>query len=54
MEEIFTTQALQSNFNGNSDRLSPRKTTINFIKQFARVYTFTRTSNAELGNFIVN
>ena len=32
----------------------PKKTTVNFLKQFARVYTFTPMVTASLGGFVAN
>ncbi len=40
----------------NSKRIAeaPRKSTIDFLKQFARAYSFNRQMPANLGGFIAN
>ena len=32
----------------------PKQSTVNFLKQFARVYTFSEMMPAGLGNFVAN
>lgn len=34
--------------------LTPRKSTVDFIKQFARAYSYSRRMPSGLGGFVVN
>lgn len=38
----------------NSEKKNPKESTINFIKQFARVCAVRKTTQPELGFFILN
>lgn len=38
----------------SSSKVTPKESTINFIKQFARVCTMKRMNQPELGVFILN
>ncbi len=53
MKETFTQNHSQSKLNESSTMVEPRKSTIDFIKQFARVYMFPNHNN-ELGSLILN
>lgn len=52
MQKNFTLTTKQKNF--NSLQAKPKESSINFIKQFARVCTMQKLANPELGLFIMN
>ncbi len=36
------------------ETLSPRKSTVEFLKQFARIYTYNNMTTPQLGSFMAN
>ncbi len=52
MHKNFTLSKFQ--FVDNSEKKSPKETTVNFIKQFARVCVMKKMTQSELGMFILN
>lgn len=50
-----STQLLNENFDSNlTVTVQPRKSTLEFLKQFARAYSYQRQMPYELGSFIAN
>lgn len=54
MEKLYAANISNSNLNENLQRMSPRKSAINFIRHFARSYAFANIGNNELGSLIIN
>lgn len=52
MQKNFTLTKIKNVSNKNN--VTPKESTINFIKQFARVCTMSKLSQQELGVFIMN
>lgn len=53
MDKTFTSNSLQHSDN-NQVIFKPRKATLNFIKQFAQVYTYVGVGTTGIGNLIIN
>lgn len=53
MQKIFT-QVKQEGSNMQQVEIRPRQSTVEFIKQFARVYSFNPFLKVGLGGFIAN
>lgn len=49
MDKTFT-----SNLEDCQVKKTPRKATIDFIKQFAQVYTYVGVGTTSIGNLIIN
>lgn len=49
-----STQLLDKKCNGTTTVEKPKKTTIEFLKQFARAYSYENQLPYQLGNFIAN
>ncbi len=52
MQKNFTLKNTKNSI--NSQERGPKQTTINFIKQFARVCTMKQMSHKEFGAFVMN
>ena len=48
------TQFIQNKRNGTTTVEKPKKSTIEFLKQFARAYSYEKDQPYQLGNFIAN
>ena len=49
MQNVYTTELLPSH-HSDTDMKSPRKSTINFLRNFARAYAFTAATGALVFN----
>lgn len=55
MDKISTqTTAELDVFNKSGKKMNPKQSTINFLKQFARVYSYESKLDNRLGSFIAN
>lgn len=52
MQKIYAERNKQ--FSSESESKGPKKKSIEFIKQFARIYSYKPMTQPELGSFVVN
>lgn len=54
MDKFYTTKIREINSNNLITNKIPKNSTLDFIKQYARAYSYVNVGNGEINNFIVN
>ena len=54
MDKLYTAKISETNLSGMTSNRTPRTSTLDLIKQFARIYSFANVGVGDINSFMTN
>ena len=54
MDKLYTAKITETNLSALSSKKTPKTSTIDFLKQYARIYSFANIGSGEINSFVTN